>query len=78
MNMPVACRKCGMVGEAGIQGKVVEYFWNGVLDIRREAFVRGEASEGRVDAIGEAGARLAEHFPHRGDDRNELPDEISG
>ncbi len=71
-------RKFAIVGDAGIHAKVGDDFWNGVRDILRDAFARGEASEGLVDAIGEAGARLAEHFPHRGDDRNELPDEISG
>jgi uncharacterized membrane protein len=39
-------------------------------------FHRSEFTNGIVHSLSKAGDLLAEHFPRRPDDRNELPDEI--
>jgi uncharacterized membrane protein len=70
-------RAFAIVGGAGIHAKVGELFWEALRDAMRDAFVKGEPAAGLTRAIEEAGLRLAEHFPRGGDDRNELPDEIS-
>lgn len=70
-------RVFAIVGGAGIHAKVGDAFWGALRDAMRDAFAKGEPATGLRRAIDEAGRRLAEHFPRRGDDRNELPDEIS-
>ena len=70
-------RAFAIVGGAGIHDKVGGAFWEALRDVMRDAFAKGEPALGLTRAIEEAGQRLAEHFPRRGDDRNELPDEIS-
>ena len=45
--------------------------------LRGSDFAKGDPASGLTRAIGEAGSRLAEHFPRRADDENELSDEIS-
>jgi uncharacterized membrane protein len=70
-------REFAIVGGAGIHAKVGEAFWNALRDALRDAFAKGDPAAGLVQAIDESGRRLAEHFPRSGDDRNELPDEIS-
>jgi uncharacterized membrane protein len=39
-------------------------------------FRRGEFNAGLIDGLDRAGKILAQHFPHRPDDRNELPDRV--
>ena len=70
-------RTFAVVGDAGIHEKVGDAFWTALRDELRDSFAKGEAANGLIRAIGDAGTRLAEHFPRRGDDRNELSDEIS-
>jgi uncharacterized membrane protein len=70
-------RAFAILGDAGIHAKVGAGFWNDLRDALRGAFAAGRPAQGLVAAIDEAGARLAEHFPREGGDRNELPDGIS-
>jgi len=70
-------RAFAIVGGAGIHAKVGDAFWEALRDALRESFAKGDPAAGLVRAIDEAASRLAEHFPRRGDDRNELSDEIS-
>jgi uncharacterized membrane protein len=70
-------REFAIVGGAGIHAKVGDAFWEALRDALREDFARGDAASGLIRAIGETGQRLAEHFPRRQGDVNELPDEIS-
>ncbi|HZN56036.1 MAG TPA: TPM domain-containing protein [Candidatus Polarisedimenticolaceae bacterium] len=71
-------RRFAIVGDTGIHAKVGEAFWNALRDAMAEEFAKGNPVAGLVRAIGEAGERLAEHFPRSAGDRNELSDEISG
>jgi len=70
-------REFAIVGGAGIHAKVGDAFWGALRDALREDFAKGNAAAGLIRAIGEAGQRLAEHFPRLSGDVNELPDEIS-
>ncbi len=70
-------RAFAVLGDEGIHAKVGPEFWEALRDILREAFSRGEYAAGLTRAIAVAGEGLSKHFPHRGGDRNELPDGVS-
>jgi len=70
-------REFAIIGGAGIHAKVGAAFWEALRDALRDDFAKGDFAAGLRRAIGEAGLRLAEHFPRRTGDANELPDEIS-
>jgi uncharacterized membrane protein len=70
-------RTFAVVGDEGIHGKVGPAFWDGLRDILRDAFARGDHAAGLIRAITEAGTQLQAHFPRRDDDRNELTDTVS-
>ncbi|HEX6789897.1 MAG TPA: TPM domain-containing protein [Candidatus Krumholzibacteria bacterium] len=66
-----------VVGDAGIHERVPRGFWSDVVRAIEVRFAESRFAEGLVDGIAMAGTRLAEHFPPRPDDRNELPDSLS-
>ncbi len=70
-------REFAIVGGAGIHAKVGDGFWQALRDALHDDFAKDDAASGLIRAIGEAGKRLAEHFPRRSGDDNELTDEIS-
>lgn len=70
-------RKFAVIGDAGINSKVPEGFWDDVKEILRKNFVEGRFTEGLSEGIILAGKHLKIHFPHKKDDVNELSDEIS-
>lgn len=70
-------RAFAVVGDSGIHAKVGHAFWDALRDAIGDAFAKGDPATGLTRAIEEAGLRLSEHFPRRGDDRNELPDKVS-
>ncbi len=72
-----ARRRFAVLGDEGIHAKVGQKFWDSVAAHLSEHFHKGEYTEGLVDAIGEAGERLAVHYPYDAEtDVNELPDDI--
>jgi uncharacterized membrane protein len=70
-------RRVAVVGDAGIHSRVAESFWAEVVRAIEAHFAQGHFTEGLVTGIEMAGFRLAEFFPHRPGDKNELPDSIS-
>ncbi len=70
-------RVFAVVGGEGIHAQVGDVFWEGLRDLMLEGLAQGDAATGLAMAIEEAGVRLAQHFPRRRRDVNELPDEIS-
>jgi uncharacterized membrane protein len=66
-----------VVGDAGIHERVPEGFWANVVRSIETRFSEGKFAEGLVEGIAMAGAKLAEHFPPREGDVNELPDSLS-
>lgn len=70
-------KKFAVIGDAGINSKVPPGFWDEVKDLLQKNFREGKFTEGLSEGIILAGTHLKRHFPHRKDDVNELPDEIS-
>jgi uncharacterized membrane protein len=71
-------RRLAVVGDEGIHARVGDTHWNEVRDlmieILREKGPPRRALERAIETLGRA---LAEHFPRRPDDRNELSDDVS-
>jgi len=70
-------RKFAVIGDAGINSKVPEGFWNQVKELLTKYFKDGLFTEGLTEGIKLAGRQLKNFFPYRKDDINELSDEIS-
>jgi uncharacterized membrane protein len=75
--LAVTDRKFAVIGDAGINSKVPEGFWDDVKDLLQKKFREGKFAEGLSEGIILAGTHLKRHFPHSKDDVNELKDEIS-
>ncbi len=75
--LAVEDRKFAVIGDAGINSKVPEGFWDDVKELMLKNFREGKFTEGLSEGIILAGKHLKTHFPHRQDDVNELPDDIS-
>ena len=71
-----ADRHAEIVADEGIYKKVPEEFWAEALEVLGREIKQRRPAEGFVSAIQLCGGLLAEHFPRRADDQNELPDEI--
>lgn len=66
-----------IMGDKGINDIVGQNFWESTKDIIINHFKNGDMKQGLVEGIIKAGEQLKKHFPHRKDDKNELPDDIS-
>jgi uncharacterized membrane protein len=75
--MAVEDQRFAILGDAGINLKVPENFWestkNHVIDKLKEGVFAEALSEGIIMA----GEQLKTHFPYQKDDVNELSDDIS-
>ena len=70
-------RRLAVVGDQGIHGRVGDRHWNRVRDLMVEKLRENAPRQALERAIEELGQALAEHYPRRPDDRNELSDEVS-
>lgn len=70
-------RKFAIIGDAGINSKVPEGFWNEISELLVKNFKEGKFTEGLSEGILMAGKQLQAHFPFKKEDVNELSDEIS-
>lgn len=75
--MAVEDHKFAIIGDAGINAKVEDDFWDITKDKMVQHFKEGELTNGLVEGVLCAGERLKEFFPYQSDDRNELSDDIS-
>jgi uncharacterized membrane protein len=75
--LAVRNRKFAIIGDAGINAKVPDGFWDKAKELLEKHFKEEKFTEGLIKGILLAGLQLKEHFPHMRDDVNELPDEIS-
>ena len=75
--LAVEDKKFAIIGDAGINAKVPAGFWDSVSALLQKKFRDGLFTEGLSEGILQAGEQLKLFFPHRKDDKNELPDEIS-
>ena len=70
-------RKLAVVGDEAIHARVGDAYWAAVRDRMVQRFSAGEARDAIVEAVGMLGTALAEHFPPRPDDADELPNRVS-
>ena len=75
--LAVTNRKFAVIGDEGINARVKAGFWDEVKSMLEKHFNDGKFTEGLVKVILLTGLQLKEHFPHRKNDINELPDDIS-
>ena len=75
--LAVKDKKFAILGDAGINQKVPENFWESTKDLIIDKLKEGKYSEGLAAGITKAGEQLKAHFPYQKDDVNELSDEIS-
>lgn len=70
-------KKFAILGDAGINAKTPDNFWEEIKETVISHFKQGEFDLGLSMGIKMAGNALKEHFPYQTDDVNELSDEIS-
>jgi uncharacterized membrane protein len=75
--LAVGNRKFAIIGDAGINSKVPDGFWDEISDLMTKRFRENKFTEGLSEGILLAGKHLKTHFPYSKDDVNELSDEIS-
>lgn len=69
--------KFAILGDAGINAKVPEGFWNEINDTVIALFKEEKYTDGLAKGIIMAGEQLKKHFPFQANDVNELSDDIS-
>ncbi len=69
--------KFAIIGDAGINAKVPDNFWDEVKDLVIRYFKNNEYATGLAEGILLSGQQLKKYFPYQADDVNELDDEIS-
>lgn len=70
-------RNFAILGDQGIHEKCGPQFWQKLAAAMSAAFKSGRLTEGLVGAVEQAGTLLAEHFPKKDDDCNELADDVA-
>ena len=65
-----------IVADEGIHRKVPGGTWDKIALAMSERFAGGNFRDGILEGIRRAGEVLAENFPRRAGDRNELPDDV--
>jgi uncharacterized membrane protein len=73
----VADRLIGVVGDVGIDRVVPPGYWRDVVELLQRHFTEGRHADGLCEAVRFVGTKLAQHFPRRADDRNELDNAVS-
>lgn len=73
----VSDRKFVIIGDAGINARVPENFWEEITETVLKFFRTEKITEGLMEGIRLAGEQLKEHFPYEDGDKNELPNDIS-
>ncbi|MBI3874933.1 MAG: TPM domain-containing protein [Verrucomicrobia bacterium] len=69
-------RKFAIIGDVAVHAKCGEPFWKEVAAAMETRFRKGEFTQGIIEGVTRAGELLAQHFPGKPDDRNELPDSV--
>ena len=75
--LAVKDHKFAILGDAGINAKTPDNFWDTIKEEMQNHFLKGEFSEGLSNGILKAGEQLKKQFPYESDDVNELSDDIS-
>ena len=75
--LAVQDKKFAILGDAGINQKVSDNFWEEIKSEVISNFKKGDFAGGLSSGIVKAGEQLKAHFPYQEDDVNELDKEIS-
>ncbi len=75
--LAVKDQKFAILGDAGINVKVPDNFWDDIKEHMLLNFKDSKYAKGLEEGIKMAGEQLKKHFPFQSDDVNELSDEIS-
>ena len=73
----VADRKLAVIGDQGIHERVGDAYWQNVVAAMVVHLRASRPRDGLIEAVREVGEALRSHFPRRGDDDNELSDDVS-
>lgn len=73
----ISDRKFAILGDAGINSKVPNNFWDSIKEEMLVLFKQGDITSGLEKGILLAGEKLKKHFPLQKNDVNELSNEIS-
>ena len=65
-----------VIGDTAVHTQCGEQFWQELASEMSEHFRHSHFTRGIIHAIRKAGELLAQHFPRRPDDENELPDKV--
>ncbi|SEG48325.1 FcoT-like thioesterase domain-containing protein [Halpernia humi] len=66
-----------IIGDTGIHAVVKQKFWDNLHDYVTQEFAKKNYCDGLKNAILKTGLELKKHFPLKGENPNELPDEIT-
>jgi putative membrane protein len=69
-------RQFFILADSAINNKVTQSTWHTIKDGMQEFFVKGMFAKGILHGVEETGKVLAEHFPVKPDDTNEIPDRV--
>jgi uncharacterized membrane protein len=75
--LAVEDHKFAILGDAGINQKVHDDFWESTKELVIGKLKEGKYADGLAEGIISAGEQLKNHFPYQKDDVNELSDDIS-
>lgn len=75
--LAVKDRKFAILGDAGINAKVPDHFWEDIKLKMADHFKNEEFVSGLSEGIKMAGEQLKKYFPYQKNDVNELSDTIS-
>ena len=70
-------RKFAVIGDTAVHARCGDAFWRSLAEEMTAHFRRSEFTSGIVHGIRKAGELLAQHFPARPRDGNELPDDVA-
>ncbi|MEO7166237.1 MAG: TPM domain-containing protein [Spartobacteria bacterium] len=69
-------QKFAVIGDQGVHEKCGDSFWHQLTLAMRTHFQAQDFTDAVVHAVREIGRLLAQQFPRRPDDHNELPDAV--
>lgn len=72
----VAERYVEIIADAGIHAHMQDGEWDAIISQFVRYVKSGQVADGFVDALMACGEKLAQHFPHQTDGKNELPDRL--
>lgn len=69
-------RKFEIIADEGINSKIQDFVWNNLINESVSYFRNEKYKDGIIFIIREIGKILTSEFPRRGDDKNELSDDV--